>query len=172
MVLLKRNRFLPLIYIILSCNLPVVFYLSYIVVITEIDLTVGLGTILDTHNENLIQDAASWNYKINRASVIVHEDRRITLCKLIDVLRFSYGSAFSIMHDHTNVTGWGFYYDNARSHVANKVMQHLARFNITCAPHPPYIPDLAPYDVLLFLSLITKLRVIRFDNSEAVLNKR
>lgn len=68
-------------------------------------------------------------------------------------------------------TGWRLHHDNARPHVANQVMQFLARFNITCVPHPPYSPDLAPCDFFLFPSLKAKLRGIRFENSEAVLKK-
>ena len=68
-------------------------------------------------------------------------------------------------------TGWRLHHDNARPHVANHVMQFLAKFNITCVPHPPYNPDLAPCD-FLFPSLKAKLRGIRFEISEAVLKKR
>ena len=44
-------------------------------------------------------------------------------------------------------------------------MQFLAKFNITCVPHPPYSPDLAPCDFFLFPSLEAKLRGIRFETS-------
>ena len=50
-------------------------------------------------------------------------------------------------------------------------MQFLAKFNITCVPHPPYSPDLAPYDLFLFPSLKAKLWGIQFETSEAVLKK-
>ena len=67
-------------------------------------------------------------------------------------------------------TAWRLHHDNARPHVTNHVMQFLAKFNITCVPHPPYSPDLAPCD-FLFSSLNTKLRGIRFETSKAVLKK-
>ena len=65
--------------------------------------------------------------------------------------------------------GWRLQHDNARPHVANHVMQFLAKCNITCVPHPPYSPDLAPCDFFLFPSLKAKLWGIRFETSEAVL---
>ena len=68
-------------------------------------------------------------------------------------------------------TLWKLHHDNARPHAANRVMQFLAKFNITCVPHPPYSPDLAPCDFFLFPSLNTKLRDILFETSEAVLKK-
>ena len=40
--------------------------------------------------------------------------------------------------------GWRLHHDNARPHVANHVMQFLAKFNITSVPHPPYSPILLP----------------------------
>jgi histone-lysine N-methyltransferase SETMAR len=36
-------------------------------------------------------------------------------------------------------------------------------------PHPPYSPDLAPSDFYLFQKLKTKLRGIRFENYEGVM---
>ena len=38
--------------------------------------------------------------EVNTDAVIVHEDQRITLRKLSDMLRVSYGSVFMIMHDY------------------------------------------------------------------------
>ena len=46
--------------------------------------------------------------------------------------------------------GWRLHDHNIRPHVANYVMQFLAKFNITCVPHPPYSPNLAPCDFFLF----------------------
>ena len=53
----------------------------------------------------------------------------------------------------------------------NHAMQFFTKFNITCVPHPPYRPGLAPCDFFLFPSLKAKLRGIRFETSEAVLKK-
>ena len=50
-------------------------------------------------------------------------------------------------------------------------MQFFAKFNITCALHPPYRLDLALCDFFLFPSLKEKLRGIWFETSEAVLKK-
>ena len=67
--------------------------------------------------------------------------------------------------------GWRLQHDNARPHVANHVMQFLAKFNITYVLHPTYSSDLAPCDFFLFPSLKAKLRGIRFEIYEAVLKK-
>ena len=61
----------------------------------------------------------------------------------------------------------GKHHDNAQPHVANYVMQFLAKFNITA----PYCPNLVPCDFFLFPWLKTKLQGIRFETSEAVLKK-
>ena len=41
---------------------------------------------------------------MNTASVIVREDRRVTLRTLSKALRISYGSVFTIMYDHLHMT--------------------------------------------------------------------
>ena len=55
---------------------------------------------------------------------------------------------------------WRLHHDIALFHVVIHVMQFLAKFNITCIPHPPYNPDLTPCDLFLFPSLKAKLRGI------------
>ena len=85
-----------------------------------------------------------------------------------------YTSVLAKLRKHTAMkrpklhrAGWRLHHDNAQPHA----MQFLAKFNITCVPHPPYSPDLAPCDFFLFPSLKAKRRGVRFETSEAVLKK-
>ena len=58
------------------------------------------------------------------------------------------------------------HHDNAQPHVANYVMLFLAKFNITALQ-----PQSCSLDFSLLPSLKTKLQIIRFETSEAVLKK-
>jgi len=46
--------------------------------------------------------------------------------------------------------GFILHHDNAPCHTSLLVWQFLSNKNITVCPHPPYSPDLAPYDFWLF----------------------
>jgi hypothetical protein len=41
-------------------------------------------------------------------------------------------------------------HDNARPHTSLKTIGHVAKFDRTALPHPPYSPDLVPSDFHLF----------------------
>ena len=51
-----------------------------------------------------VTDSAVTEVNINTASVIFCEDWQITLSNLSKALRISYGSVFTIMHDHLHMT--------------------------------------------------------------------
>jgi hypothetical protein len=53
---------------------------------------------------------------------------------------------------------WRLHHDNERPHVSKVVAQYLARKNIECVPHTPYIPNFAPCDFFLFPRLKSELR--------------
>jgi hypothetical protein len=48
------------------------------------------------------------------------------------------------------------------------VRQFLASTNTTVIPHPPYSPDFAPCDFLLFPKMKLKLKGRRFDSLEEI----
>lgn len=61
--------------------------------------------------------------------------------------------------------------DNARPHTSNVTRHHIEHtFGWELLPHPPYSPDLAPSDCLVFRSLKTHLRGKQFKNDKEVEN--
>ena len=62
-------------------------------------------------------------------------------------------------------------FTTAQPHIVNHIMQFLAKFNIICVLHPPYNPDHALCDIILFPSIKAKLWGIQFETSEAMLKK-
>ncbi len=56
------------------------------------------------------------------------------------------------------------HHDNARPHVANNVLQFLPTKNIEIVPHPPYRPDLAPFNFFLFPTMKKDLKGRRFTS--------
>jgi histone-lysine N-methyltransferase SETMAR len=57
---------------------------------------------------------------------------------------------------------WLLHYDNAPAHTSLKTTECLTNNNMVIVPHPPYSPDLAPCDFVLFPKLKMKLRGRRF----------
>ena len=59
-------------------------------------------------------------------------------------------------------------HDNARPHTANLVRDKLQRFGWETLQHPPYGPDLSPFDFHIFGDLKEDIRGRRFDSDEEV----
>jgi len=59
-------------------------------------------------------------------------------------------------------------HDNARSHVARKILELLVKIGWDILEHPPYSPDLAPSDYHVFPALKEHLSGQRFENDEEV----
>ena len=57
---------------------------------------------------------------------------------------------------------WILHHDNAPAHDALRVRELLAKNSVTKMDHPPYSPDLAPYDFWLFPKLKNALKRQRF----------
>jgi transposase len=60
-------------------------------------------------------------------------------------------------------------HDNARPHTAARTRTLLEDFNWELSEHPPYNPDLAPSNYLLFTYLKNWLRSQRFNNNEELM---
>jgi len=66
---------------------------------------------------------------------------------------------------HTCESGdWFLLHDNAPFHNATIVKQFLAQQKVTVLDHPPYSPDLAPADYLLFQKVKSHLKGRLFDS--------
>jgi len=51
---------------------------------------------------------------------------------------------------------WVLHHSNAPAHTALSIREFLRKKNIPVLPHPPYSPDLTPYDLYLFPKLKLK----------------
>jgi transposase len=51
----------------------------------------------------------------------------------------------------------------SRSHTSLKTKEFVTNINMVFVPHPPYSPDLAPYDFALFPKFKMKLKGRRFE---------
>jgi histone-lysine N-methyltransferase SETMAR len=60
---------------------------------------------------------------------------------------------------------WILHHDNALAHDTLAVREFLAKKSIMKLYHPPYSPDLAPYDFWLFPKLKTALKGHRFSDT-------
>ena len=63
---------------------------------------------------------------------------------------------------------WLLHHDNALAHNAFGIREFLAKNNIAVLEQPPYSPDLAPSDFLLFPKLKEIIKGTRFQDSEAI----
>jgi len=63
---------------------------------------------------------------------------------------------------------WLLHHDIAPAHAALLTRRFLTNNNMTVVPHPPYSPDLAPSDFLLFPKLKMELKGRRFQTVEEI----
>jgi transposase len=55
------------------------------------------------------------------------------------------------------------HHDNAPTHISLKTTEFVTNNNMVIVPHPPYSPDLAPCDFVLFPKFKIKLKGRRFE---------
>jgi histone-lysine N-methyltransferase SETMAR len=67
---------------------------------------------------------------------------------------------------------WWLHHDNAPAHKFLSVKKFLTKNSMTELLHPPYSPDLAPYDFFLFARIKQVLKGKRFADVEEVKKKR
>jgi len=65
-------------------------------------------------------------------------------------------------------TNWILHHDNAPAHAAFSVTQFLTSKGITVMPQPPYPPDLAPCDFLLFQKAKSAMKGRHFESTEDI----
>ena len=61
---------------------------------------------------------------------------------------------------------WYFHQDNAPAHNSILVTDYLIKMSIKTVTHPPYSPDLAPWDFWLFPKLKENFRGCRYETTE------
>jgi len=66
---------------------------------------------------------------------------------------------------------WVLHHDNAPAHTARSIREFLAKKNIPVLPHPPYSPDIAPWDLYLFFKLKFKLKGHHFRTTENIIDE-
>jgi transposase len=108
----------------------------------------------------------------------IREDRRRKIHDVCNIVGLSYGTCQRILSDELNIrrkrpdkwrnNSWVLHHDNAPAHASLFVRHFLASMNTTVIPHPPYSPDLAPCDFLLFTKMKLKLKGRRFDSVEEI----
>ena len=62
-----------------------------------------------------------------------------------------------------------FHHDNAPAHSSRDVAAKFQELRYELLPHPPYSPDLAPYDFFLFPNMKTWLGGKKFSSNEEVI---
>ena len=63
---------------------------------------------------------------------------------------------------------WVLHHENAPAHLSFLARNFLVKNETTVAPQPPYSPDMAPADFLLFPKLKSTLKGRRFDTSDEI----
>jgi transposase len=80
-----------------------------------------------------------------------------------DVLRCLRGNVqrkrLELWHNHN----WHLHHNNTPAHLSLKTTEFVTNNNMVIVPHPPYLPDLAPCDFVLFPHLKMKLMGRRFE---------
>ena len=61
---------------------------------------------------------------------------------------------------------WTLHHDNAPAHVPLLIREFFKKHETSVVPQPPYSPDLAPEEFLLFSKLKSSLKVRRFQRVE------
>ena len=59
--------------------------------------------------------------------------------------------------------------DNAPAHTSQVVMTDATEYGFEILSHPPYYPDMAPYDFYLFPKLKSNLRGAQYGSNEGVI---
>jgi histone-lysine N-methyltransferase SETMAR len=63
------------------------------------------------------------------------------------------------------------HHENARRHTSLHTREAITKLQWTVLPHPPYNPDLAPYDYHLFSPLKDAICGKKFENDEEVISE-
>jgi hypothetical protein len=83
---------------------------------------------------------------------LIHKGRRWTIHELADAggFSYSYGVCLKILTENLLTCATLLHYDNAPAQTSLKTTEFVTDNNVVIIPHPPYSPDLAPCDFVLF----------------------
>jgi histone-lysine N-methyltransferase SETMAR len=79
--------------------------------------------------------------------------------------------SFRRVRPHKDVTKVRLYHDNARPHTSLHNREAITKLQWTVLPHPPYSPDLAPFDYHLFSPLKGAISGKKFQDDEEVISE-
>ena len=99
---------------------------------------------------------------------MIQSNRRLTIRETAEDLNISYGSVQNILTTDLNMRRVSAKFDNAPCHTSLLVWQFLSSKNITVCPHPPYSPDLAPYNFWLFSKVKMTMKGRRFESIQDI----
>ena len=85
--------------------------------------------------------------------IFVPTGQTITGTYYLEGLKYLMTRIRRIQPEYRDPETWSLLHYNARSHISLNVRQFLARNQVCVLNHPPYSPDLAPYDFSLFPKL-------------------
>jgi len=88
--------------------------------------------------------------------------------EIAEDLNVSYGSVQNILTTDLNMRRVSAKFENAPCHTSLLVRKFLSNKNIMVCPHPPYSPDLAPYDFRLFPKFKTTMKGKRFESIQDI----
>jgi transposase len=102
----------------------------------------------------------------DRVRTLVHSDRRVGVRVIAEELNMNKETVRQIVKENLEMRKISekmiLHHDSAYAHDALGVCEFLAKNSITKMDHPPYSPDLAPYNFWLFPKLKTALKGQRF----------
>jgi len=105
---------------------------------------------------------------VERVIEMIRSNRRLTIREIAEDLNISYVSVQNILTTVLNMRRVRAKFDNAPCHTWRLVRQFLSNKNIMIRPHPPYSPDLAPYDLWLFPKVKMTMKGKRFGSIQDI----
>ena len=79
-------------------------------------------------------------------------------------------NAWQSKHPRSELQRLLWHHDNASAHTAAQTMDFFTQKFIQLVTHPPYSPDLAPYDFFLFATVKEKLKGTKFGTPDDAVN--
>jgi len=105
---------------------------------------------------------------VERVSEMIRSNGRLTIREIAEDLNIPYDSFQNILTTDLNMRRVSEKFDSAPCHTSFLIRQFLSNKNILVCPHPPYSPDLAPYDFWLFPKVKMTKKGKRFESIQDI----